>query len=157
MLISLSIRLYIRLYVQKHFAVDDGFIVFGVLLLVAAMGMLYHFVDILFLSEALLLGDKDIELSSNVIQDALSFQKWATISLIITWVAINTVKASFLSLFRKLVDRIRPLIIYWRFVLAYTIVVGLYGITSYILPCPKFDSFVSCKYPCQKIDAFVHS
>ena len=157
MLVSLSIRLYIRLYVQKYFAVDDGLIIFGVLLLVAAMGMLYHFVDILFLSEALLLGDRDIELSSNVIEDALSFQKWACISLITTWVAINTVKASFLSLFRKLVDRIRPMIIYWWFVLAYTIVVGLYGITSYILPCPKFDSFASCTYACQKIDVVVHA
>ena len=108
------------------------------------------------MSEALLLGDTDIELSSDVIRDALSFQKWATISLITTWVAINTVKASFLSLFRKLVDRIRPMIIYWWFVVAYTIVVGLYGITTYIVPCPKFNSFVSCKYAYHDIDASVH-
>lgn len=150
------IRLYIRLHVQKHFAVDDGLVAFGVLLLIAAMGMLYHFVDMMFTSEALILGDKDIEFSSNVIQDALSFQKWATISLITTWVAINTVKASFLALFRKLVDRIRPMIIYWWFVLAYTIVVGLYGITTYIVPCPNFNSFVSCEYACQEVDASVH-
>ena len=67
----------------------------------------------MFMSEALTLGDNDIELSFNVIQDALIFKKWATISLITTWVAIYTVKASFLVLFRKLVDRIRPMSIYW--------------------------------------------
>ena len=155
-LLSLSIRLYIRLHVQNHFGVDDGLVVFGVLLLIAAMGMLYHFVDMMFMSEALALGDKDIELSFNVIQDALSFKKWATISLITTWVAIYTVKASFLVLFRKLVDRIRPLIIYWWFVVAYTIVLGLYGVTTYIVPCPNFNSFVSCKYACQEVHASVH-
>ena len=148
-LLSLSIRLYIRLHVQKHFGVDDGLVVFGVLLLIAAMGMLYHFANMMYMFEALSLGDKDIELSFNVIQDALSFKKWVTVSLITTWVAINTVKASFLVLFRKLVDRIRPMIIYWWFVVAYTIIVGLYGITTYIVPCPKFNSFFSCEYACQ--------
>ena len=145
MLLALATRLYIRLFIQKKFFLDDGFIVFGVLLLIAAMGMLYYFVDMMFLAEALLLHDRNVDLSFVVIQDALSFEKWAAISLITSWVAVNSVKLSFLSLFRKLVDRIRPMILYWWFVLAYTIVVGLYGVSAYIAPCPTFYSFRACK------------
>lgn len=111
------------------------------------MGMLYHFVDMMFVAEALLLYPKDFQLSFELIQVSFEFQKWAAVSLITTWVAINTVKLSFLALFRKLVDRIRPLVIYWWFVLVYTIVVGCWGVSAYIVPCPVFYSFAACKYP----------
>ena len=131
-LVSLAIRLYIRLYLQKRFSVDDGLIVFGVLLLIAAMGMLYYFVDMMFLAEALLLHDNNVGLSSDIIEQSLDFEKWAAISLITTWVAVNSVKLSFLSLFRKLIDRLRPMVIYWWFVLAYTIAVALYGVSASI-------------------------
>ena len=145
MLLSLVVRLYIRRYHQRQFSVDDGLIIFGVALLTAAMGMLYYFIDEMFLAEALLLHDTSVALSFDVIQDSLDFQKWAAVSLIIAWVAVNSVKLSFLSLFRKLVDRLGPMIIYWRFVLAYTICVGLYGFSTYIAPCPMFYSFKDCK------------
>ena len=146
MVLSLAIRLYIRFFYQKQVSVDDGFIIFGVALLTAAMVMLYYFVDKMFLAEALLLHDKNVDLSFDIIQDSLDFEKWAAVSLIITWVAVNCVKLSFLSLFRKLVDRIRPMVLYWWFVLAYTISVGLFGISSYIAPCPTFYDFRSCEY-----------
>lgn len=119
------------------------------------MGMLYFFIDEMYLSEALLLHDTEIDLSFDVIQETLDFEKWAAVSLIILWVAINTVKLSFLAIFRKLIDRIRPMVVYWWCVLAYTILVGLYGISAYIAPCPTFYSFESCMWArvdrCQRL------
>ncbi len=109
------------------------------------MGMLFYFVNDLYTAEALLMHVSIFDLHSNVIQDSLKSGKWGIVSLITTWIAVNSVKLSFLSLFRKLVDRIRPMIIYWWFVLAYTIVVGLYGISTYLGPCPTFNDIKSCK------------
>ena len=131
---------------QKQFSIDDGLVVFGVLLLIAAMGMLYFFIDTMFTSEALLLREEGVELNVDSIQDAFDYQKWAAVTLITTWLIINTVKLSFLSLFRKLVDRMRPMVIYWWFVLVYTIIVGLYGIASYIAPCLTFYNLEACKH-----------
>ena len=145
MVLPLAIRLYIRICYQEQSSVDDGFIIFGVALLTAAMVMLYYFVDKMFLAEALLLHDKNVDLSFDIIQDSLDFEKWTAISLI-TWVGVDYVKLSFLSLFRTLVDRIRPMVLYWWFVLAYIISVGLFGISSYIAPCPTFYDFRSCEY-----------
>lgn len=131
---------------QKQFSIDDGLVVLGFLLLIAAMGMLYFFVDTMFTSEALLLREGGVELNVDSIQDAFDYQKWAAVTLITTWLIINTVKLSFLSLFRRLVDRMRPMVIYWWFVLVYTIIVGLYGIASYIVPCPTFYNLKACKH-----------
>ena len=89
---------------------------------------------------------KNVDLSFDTIQDSLDLEKWAAVSLIITWVAVNCVKLSFVSLFRELVDRIRPMVLYWWFVLAYTISVALFGISSYIAPYPTFYDFRSCEY-----------
>lgn len=146
MLIATCVRLFIRIRVQKQFAIDDAFILFGIALLTCAMGMLYFFVDEMYQVEALLLNDSTVIISIDTINQSLDFQKWAAVSLIILWFAINSVKLSFLSLFRKLVDRVRVMVYYWWIVLIFTIMVWGYGITTYILPCPTFYSVAACKF-----------
>jgi hypothetical protein len=143
---ALLTRLYVRIFVQKEFSADDGFIIFGVSLLIVAMGLLYHYVDEMYLAEALLMHDRDVPLSFEVITESLDFGKWAEVSLILLWTAINAVKFSFLILFHKLINRIRFLTIYWWCVVAYTTFIYLYGISSYIIPCPNYDSLSASLY-----------
>lgn len=46
-------RYYIRLAVQKEFALDDAFLAFGTACLIAAMAVLYINMDNIYLTEAL--------------------------------------------------------------------------------------------------------
>ncbi|KAL8724939.1 MAG: hypothetical protein Q9181_006608 [Wetmoreana brouardii] len=59
------------------------------------------------------------------------------------------VKFSFLFLFRKLIDRIPPLITYWWFVIAFNIVAFGYGLSTYFLICPRFNDpkLYECSLP----------
>lgn len=67
------------------------------------------------------------------------FRKLVTASLILTWVAMMAVKFSFLALFRRLIDRIPPLIKYWRVIVAFNIAVTAYGASVYVVACPHFS------------------
>ncbi len=74
-LCSLAVRLYIRFYLQRKSSVDDGFIIFGVTILTAAMAILFYSVDGFFMAEALLMEDSIVKLHSHVIQDSLDSRK----------------------------------------------------------------------------------
>ena len=50
-----------------------------------------------------------------------------------------TVKFSFLALFRRLIDRVPPLIKYWRVVVAFNLTVAAYGVSTYVIACPQFN------------------
>lgn len=65
------------------------------------VGMLFHFVDEMYISEASLLHEKWVALSIDVIDQALGFQKWAAVNLIIISAATNAVRFSFLYLFEN--------------------------------------------------------
>lgn len=49
------------------------------------------------------------------------------------------VKFSFLALFRRLIDRITPLIRYWYVVVAFNLAVTGYGASVYVIACPHFS------------------
>ena len=48
-----------------------------------------------------------------------------------------TVKFAFLALFWRLIDRIPPLIKYWRVVVAFNLAVTGYGVSVYLVPCSQ--------------------
>ena len=64
--------------------------------------MLFYFTDDLYIAEALLMHDTIFDLHSNVIQDSVTSGKWGIVSLIATWVAVNSVKLSFCLCFANL-------------------------------------------------------
>ena len=146
-MLSLGARLYVRLLVQKQFTLDDAFAVFGVCLLLASVVMLFQFVDNMFVAEALSMNPEGLSMNlksiasmPGVIHDALDFNKWITANNIILWTATNTVKFSFLSLFRRLISRIRSMSLYWWVVVVYTILVWIFWVSTYFIPCPKIGN-----------------
>ncbi|KAI4174960.1 MAG: hypothetical protein LQ343_001987 [Gyalolechia ehrenbergii] len=74
------------------------------------------------------------------------FRRLVTASLILTWVAMMAVKFSFLALFKRLIDRIYPLTVYWWAVVAFNLAVTGYGASVYVIACPHFSGskVVSC-------------
>lgn len=138
-------RFYIRIGVQKTFSIDDGVLLFGVCCLIAGMGLLLNFADQMFLVGATESGMPNIELPPDFIEQAFDYQKLVTVALILTWCAIVAVKFSYLFLFRKLIDRLPPMITYWWFVVVFNGIISAYGATIYIAACPNFYSLKSCE------------
>ena len=145
-LISSCARFYIRIGVQKNFSLDDGVLLFGVGCLIAAMALLFTFIDKMYLVGATQSDPPGIELPSDFIEEAFVFQKFVTVALILTWCSIVSVKFSYLFLFKKLIDRIRPMIIYWWFVAVFNATISLYGASVYIAACPDFYSLKACEF-----------
>ncbi|KAL8902465.1 MAG: hypothetical protein Q9207_004686 [Kuettlingeria erythrocarpa] len=69
-----------------------------------------------------------------------NFRQRVTASLILTWMAMMAVKFSFLALFKRLIDRMHSLNVYWWVVVAFNLAVTGYGAAVYIIPCPEFRS-----------------
>ena len=128
---------------QKQFSIDDGFLFFGAACLICAVAILFAngFTDKVYLVEAAVLGLSPSELPLDFPEQALTFEKLIIVILILSWCSIVSVKFCFLFLFRKLVDRVRPLVIYWWVVTLFNAAVSAYGVSVYILACPYFNDF----------------
>ena len=138
--ISASARFYIRIRVQKQLSLDDGFLLFGIGCFICALAILFTYIDDMYMTAAFLFRLKDMELSPDFIQKSFDYQKMAAVSLILTWCSIVSVKFSFLFLFRRLIDRIPVMVMYWWFVTVFNVAISGYGAVVYILACPYFYS-----------------
>lgn len=131
---------------QKQVSIDDWFLLFAICCLICAVGILFTFLDQMYLAEALLFGlpGVTIALPPDFIEQTYEYQKLVAVVCILTWCSIISVKFSFLFLFRKLIDRIRPLVIYWRVVVLLNTLVFGYGTSVYIISCPHFYNIKTC-------------
>ena len=144
-LASVCARFYIRLRVQKEFSIDDGFLLFGTGCLIAAMVVLFILVDEMYTVQALLFGSPTVGNPFDLIELGFWYRKMSAVSLILSWLTIVAVKFSFLALFKRLIHRMRPMIIYWWVVVAFNVAVAGYGAAVYILACPYFYDVKSCR------------
>lgn len=130
---------------QKQFSIDDGIVLFGVLCLVVSMVLLINFIDDLFLMKALE-GDKIPEnLPVNFLKRVVDFERYATGALVLTWCVIVCVKFSYLFLFRKLIDRLHPMRVYWWFAAVFNGLVSIYGLVVYAAVRPWYCTTTSCE------------
>ncbi|KAF7507791.1 hypothetical protein GJ744_010092 [Endocarpon pusillum] len=123
-LISATARFYVRVRVQKQVSIDDGFLLFGILCLAAAVGVMFTFIDSLYMLQAMQEGIPDLERPPDWLQRTFDCQKFLVLSLCLTWCTITAVKFSFLFLFRRLIDHIPRLIIYWWIVMVFNVAVA---------------------------------
>lgn len=130
---------------QKQFGLDDAFLLLGTGCLIAAVVMLFYYVDDMYMAEAFVLGLPNMELTPTFIQDSLWFHKMILVALTLTWCSLMAVKLCYLTLFKKLVDRIKPMLVYWWFVTVFNVAVAAYGAAVYWVACPEIKS---CKFKC---------
>lgn len=107
------------------------------------MVLLFVFVDDLFLVEALEGNTIPTDLPVDFLERVFDFEKLAVGALVLTWCAIISVKFSYLFLFRKLVDRIRPMVIYWWVAVVFNAVISIYGIIIYAAIRPWYCTTIS--------------
>ena len=144
-LISACARFYIRLRIQKSFAIDDGILLFGIICVIAAMVLLHTFTDEMMLVGATETGLSGIDLPPDFISQAFDFQRLVTAGLILTWTAIVSVKYSYLFLFKRLIDRMPRMITYWWLAFTFNGIISAYGMAVYVAACPWYGNLKSCK------------
>lgn len=105
--------------------------------------MIFYYVDDMYMAEAFVLGLPNMELVPTFVQDSLWFHKMILVALTLTWLSLMAVKFCYLALFKKLVDRIRPMRAYWWIVTVFNVAVAAYGATVYWVACPDIQS---CKF-----------
>lgn len=144
-LLSAASRFYVRLHVQKQFAIDDAFFVAALCCVICSIVILYSItIDNLYLVQAIALKLPNADIPPDFLQRSYDWQKWMIICLILSWSAIMAVKFCFLFFFRKLIDRIQPLVIYWWAVTAFNVIVLGYGVSVYLVSCPYFGEPSMC-------------
>lgn len=137
-------RVVIRLHYQKSLAVDDAFLIFAVVCLCVAMGLLFAFTSSMYLLEALITDDANASIPADIFDQVKWFRKLSTAFLVLTFTTIFAVKFSFLFLFKALIRNVRKMKIYWWTVVVTTAVVWAFGVVEFFLPCPSFGPD-SCK------------
>ncbi|KAL9579244.1 MAG: hypothetical protein Q9212_005221 [Teloschistes hypoglaucus] len=103
------------------------------------MAILYINMDNMYYTEALTYTPARFAARPPELDRVFEFRKLVTASLILTWVAMMAVKFSFLALFKRLIDRIPPLVKYWWVVVVFNIAVTVYGAAVYVVACPHFS------------------
>ncbi|KAH7418055.1 hypothetical protein BKA64DRAFT_716848 [Cadophora sp. MPI-SDFR-AT-0126] len=139
-IIAAFTRFWIRISIQRQFSMDDYFLVLGMCCLIASLSLLFYYIDDMMFIGALITGTAHIngDNSGSWKQRAFRYQEIVVIACILTWVAIISVKMSFLFLFKRLLGRMETMLVYWYFVLIFTLAISAYGFLVYILPCPYF-------------------
>ena len=112
----------------------------------AALIIIYIELDDMYLAETVtFMTTTTFTLKFSDLDRIFKYRKMVTACLMLSWVAVVSVKFSFLALFRRLIDRIPALVKYWWFVVAYNVAVSVYGAVTYIVACPQFSGFKSGK------------
>lgn len=130
-LVSVTVRYYVRFFIQKQLSIDDGILLFGILCLISAMVLLFIFVDNLYLVEALEGNVIPTDLPVDFLQGVSDFERLVVGAMVLTWCSIISVKFSYLFLFRKLIDRVRSIVIYWWVAVVFNALISIYGIIIY--------------------------
>lgn len=142
-----AVRFVLQIRVGRQYAADDGFLLFGFLVLTSAI-IIHNLkaMDSAYLVTALLEGNPEVALTPKVIQEAFDYHKWNTIFLMLCWTSIISAKFSFLFFFKKLIDRrLGWLYVYWWVVLVFTVACLGYGMAVYYVGCPYYYDIKASK------------
>ena len=126
-----------RFRTRRRFYIDDILVLISVLSLAAATGVLYHYIDLLYLIEA---GNtENIIPTTAEIMPMLGFMKWNDIYCALVWTSIFAIKFAFLSFFYPLLLSMSKRInVYYWFVLGFNILCWMFLPTESFIICPHF-------------------
>ena len=120
-MVSASTRLVLQLKTYRRLQVDDCLLIFACVCLTTSTVLGYVNVKSLYWDQALnynptfpfYLMKEHVDIKAHVI----TYQRPSYSYPALLWATIFSVKFAYLAFFRRLVDRVRPLIIYWRIIL----------------------------------------
>ena len=126
---------------NRSFYLDDCMLLIGCICLISQTVLLYEMTPNLYLFQPL----QSTKISALTNAPADISERWAWFEkcnyafIAIAWTTIFSIKFSFLCFFRRLIDRLRGFIIYWRVVVAFNIVAWALSVCHPFISCPRFD------------------
>lgn len=143
-MIAASMRTVLQVHSQRRLYVDDAFLLLACVALTAAIAVLYRAIAPLYFAQ----GVTNLEINPvkwsqssgiSVNTEVRSYQVLHLTHEALVWTAIFSVKFSFLSFFRKIVDRIQSLVLYWKLVSAFNVVACVFCVCFSFMECPAVD------------------
>ena len=144
-IIAAIARTVIRFRIQRRLLLDDILLGFGCVCLIAATILLYKVLPVLYLVLRLVSDPSSVRLPPGFSQQASFYQKILYSHLALAWSVIYSVKFCFLCLFRLLIDRLKGIVRYWRFVVGITAISAGYCISYQFIVCPRFGFASACE------------
>ncbi|KAI9703713.1 MAG: hypothetical protein M1836_007483 [Candelina mexicana] len=137
-----TIRLTLQMKVHGRLYPDDYLLIFAWICLTAGTVLCYARVGILYWKEELglnpSLGSKYASEHIDINAHIVEHQRLSYSCAALVWTTIFTVKFAYLIFFRRLIEQIRPLIIYWRVIVSITAVSFLLCIVFIYVSCTKW-------------------
>ncbi len=141
-MVAATARCILQIKVHHRLHVDDYFLLIACIFVTAGTVLGYIKVGNLYWSEDLSLNPTRLmsllTSEEDFINQIDAYERLFYIYPTLLWTAIFAVKFAYLTFFRQLVARLRPLIIYWRVVLATTIIAFPVCVASVYLGCMKW-------------------
>ncbi|MCJ1466437.1 hypothetical protein MMC07_005056 [Pseudocyphellaria aurata] len=144
-------RLILQVKIYRRLQVDDLFVIFACICLTASTVLAYAKASILYWDQELHLNPSRVyHLTEEHVDIAGPLNRYLRLFYSYTallWAAIFAVKFGYLAFFRRLVDRVRPLIIYWRVIIGLSIVSLFWCVISVYVACEKWGIDATCLQP----------
>ena len=126
----------LQVRVHRRLQLDDWLLLFACLTLTVGTVLVLVNIEVLFFGEAVGLNPGLIQFPADIVQRLDSYQRLYYTYPTLAWTTIFSVKLAYLYFFRRLVDRLRSLIIYWRVIVVSTVVFYLSCVISIYIACP---------------------
>ena len=142
-ILAAIVRTIIRIRLNQRLELDDGFLSLACVCFIATTILLYKMMADIYLFESLVSQPGSVVDPLEIFQKVVWFENSDSAYLFVTWTAIFLVKASFLTFFRRLIDRVGKMVTYWKVVVSITIVVFGFCACIGFIACPKSGLLVS--------------
>lgn len=140
-ILAASMRTALRIHSQRRLFLDDAFLLFACAALTAAIPLLYRNIALLYFVQELASGglspEKLSQLSGvNAQAKIYLYQVLRFTHEALVWTAIFSVKFSFLTFLRHIIDRIQSLVLYWKIVGVMNILACVFCVCFSFMECP---------------------
>lgn len=138
--VTIIVRLVIRIYIRHKLYIDDYVLLFGLACLTPATYLVFTNAQLVFPHYAIKNSPKVVPTISEVLQ-LLDTLKTFDSDIALIWTTTFSVKFSFLIFFRQLIDRVSKYItIYYWIVVLFTVASWIFIVCQPFILCPHFDS-----------------
>lgn len=155
-MVAATTRFIIQIKLYRRLHVDDYFLLLACVCVTAGTVLGYTNVGDLYWSEDLSLNPTRLTSllvsEEDFVNHVNAYKRLSYAYPALLWTAIFAVKFAYLTFFRQLVARLRPLIIYWRVLLTTTIISFPMCIVSIYLGCEKWGLEAGMRHQAKRPD-----
>ncbi|KAL8662683.1 MAG: hypothetical protein Q9202_004467 [Teloschistes flavicans] len=134
-------RIFLRLRSSSRVTLGDALFLFACVCLTTATGIYFTLLPKTYIYEESAFRSS-VPLPSptaEILKETIFAVRLVHAYLFISWLGLFAIKFCFLAFFRALIDRVMPMMIYWRVVVLITIILGGVSVNETFITCPYTD------------------